>query len=615
MAKVTIAHDWNWRRGCSAPEWPNVCSLGQVGLLLLAFVLFFPSHVAAHPIIVTNAFVYVTRDQISAKVEVFLEDLYRFHQLPLNKQDFLEPDVIRKGIETHKAFLLDKFVIRDIFGERIDGRIVRVKEFDIKPAGVPLAELMAHKLTYEIQYELPAPPEFLTFSQHLVDKDKIVPSVMNLVVKQEKGGVPHTFELKPGEPETLRFDWNNPPLSPEASDEERKKWLESQKAEQLGITDLSTVYAYLYIEDYEVRLEILVPLLSLEESVLIARDEDEFLDVAEQDAARQQIEAFFASGNPLEIDGRNAKPVVRSCDFFGLDVKDFAVRGKRRKVSAISARVGLILAYPLSQPAKEVKLTWNRFNDSIWTIVLVVIDNDSSKRMTLSRLRNRNVYTWTSPGRSLPPAIQEVAVKKSSAAGIAWLLVALLCMLMMLPAIFFLRFRGAPAWSWWATVVALSAAAFYCAHAADRAEPDLDNADSIFAALHQNLFQAFALRDENDIYDALAKCVDGDLRRKIYLSIRQRLQMEDQGGAVSRVEQVEIVDGKLTKTFTDPQGLGFNYECTWTVTGTVEHWGHVHSRTNQYQAIFSIAPRDDAWKITDMKLVKEERVMRKTNVR
>ena len=46
--------------------------------------------------------------------------------------------------------------------------------------------------------------------------------------------------------------------------------------------------------------------------------------MGEQDVAREQIEAYFCSGNPVEIDGVEASPVVERCDFYGLDFKDFA---------------------------------------------------------------------------------------------------------------------------------------------------------------------------------------------------------------------------------------------------------------------------------------------------
>ena len=65
----------------------------------------------------------------------------------------------------------------------------------------------------------------------------------------------------------------------------------------------------------------------------------------------------------------------------------------------------------------------------------------------------------------------------------------------------------------------------------------------------------------------------------------------------------------------DVDERGFQYHCRWTVEGTVEHWGHVHARTNQYEALFSVEPRAKAWKSTDIESLSEERVKLETKVR
>jgi hypothetical protein len=51
------------------------------------------------------------------------------------------------------------------------------------------------------------------------------------------------------------------------------------------------------------------------------------------------------------------------------------------------------------------------------------------------------------------------------------------------------------------------------------------------------------------------------------------------------------------------------------VVGTVEHWGHVHSRTNEYEARFTIEPRASAWKITALEVLNEKRLKFETTVR
>ena len=44
------------------------------------------------------------------------------------------------------------------------------------------------------------------------------------------------------------------------------------------------------------------------------------------------------------------------------------------------------------------------------------------------------------------------------------------------------------------------------------------------------------------------------------------------------------------------------------VTRPVGHWGHIHQRTNQYEAELMFQPIDSTWKITGLELLQEARV-------
>ncbi|MDH4008078.1 MAG: hypothetical protein OEU35_08450, partial [Desulfuromonadales bacterium] len=46
----------------------------------------------------------------------------------------------------------------------------------------------------------------------------------------------------------------------------------------------------------------------------------------------------------------------------------------------------------------------------------------------------------------------------------------------------------------------------------------------------------------------------------------------------------------------------------WTALGQVGHWGHIHTRQNRYDAIVTIKPVDEAWKIIDLELLEETRI-------
>ena len=46
----------------------------------------------------------------------------------------------------------------------------------------------------------------------------------------------------------------------------------------------------------------------------------------------------------------------------------------------------------------------------------------------------------------------------------------------------------------------------------------------------------------------------------------------------------------------------------WIIVGTVGHWGHVHQRSNLYEADLTISAVNGAWKISDFEVLEQERL-------
>ena len=59
--------------------------------------------------------------------------------------------------------------------------------------------------------------------------------------------------------------------------------------------------------------------------------------------------------------------------------------------------------------------------------------------------------------------------------------------------------------------------------------------------------------------------------------------------------------------------FGILFQAKWTAIGTVGHWGHIHTRENQYEANITVEPVEDAWKINDLELLEEKRIDQYTN--
>ena len=139
--------------------------------------------------------------------------------------------------------------------------------------------------------------------------------------------------------------------------------------------------------------------------------------------------------------------------------------------------------------------------------------------------------------------------------------------------------------------------------------PPTEEAKGIFLSLHRNVYRAFDYTSESEIYDTLARSIDGLLLQWIYNEIYQSLILREEGGAVCRISSVKTEDLQLLNTLTtEKESAAFSVRCTWRVRGVVHHWGHMHARTNRYRADFTMAPRAGSWKIIDMDILHQTRV-------
>ena len=234
-----------------------------------------------------------------------------------------------------------------------------------------------------------------------------------------------------------------------------------------------------------------------------------------------------------------------------MDFKDFAARAEPSRLSAWTARVGAILTYSTKGLPKQVDITWDLFNGQVLSARAAVFSGAEGKRNLFTTYQP--TFTWKNPG--LPP-LPEIAPVQAK-------------------------------------------------------EPDEKTRVAIAETLLKNIYRAFDYRDEKVIYDALARSVAGDLLADTYLKIHAGLLMAEQGGAVSRVEEVKLLETKIEDAKSDV----YTARAKWQVTGTVEHWGHIHTRINSYEATFRISRTADAWKITGMEVGKQERIGYQLKVR
>jgi hypothetical protein len=118
------------------------------------------------------------------------------------------------------------------------------------------------------------------------------------------------------------------------------------------------------------------------------------------------------------------------------------------------------------------------------------------------------------------------------------------------------------------------------------------------------MYRAMEYREEGLVFDRLAVSVAGETLSEVYLSQRRTLEAEERGGAMARVEAVEILEA----TDIEATDTGFAVRSAWTVAGMVTHFGHRHFRQNRYNAWIEIAPIAGSWKIQTIEVLEEERI-------
>lgn len=572
----------------------------------------------AHPYSVMWSEMTVSKDRVRVVVTTTIEDFFYLYTLTPDKDDKLPDAAVKASMEKHKAYIIKHLYLFDIDGKHLEGRVLKAERLKPLDESIPMSE----RVRYTLRYDLKMPPESLTLSQDFSGQGNALPTVISVKVTQEGHPARPMFVLDSKGMEILHFDWlKTPPLDKPPSPDEARR----ERQKRLGITNYGAVYSFLYVEAGEVRHEILIPLASLNLWVYVDRKKPSVLTVKEQDAGREKVFAFFARHNPIEIDGVAVRPRLARMDFYDLEFRDLARRPPPRPVPAYAARIGLILSYPSPGLPEQVKLTWDLFSQDVRQLHTGVVTPDESFRRTLTR--KEPTLEWRRSDREAFPAIRELSLPEAPTLPVPVLSLLFLGALLVIGCL--LKRRGTARGRTWMACLALAFAAV-CTwpvarvrvmHPLRASGQHIDPAQArrIFGSLHRNVYRAFAYRGEGEVYDALAKSVDGELLATLYLQIRKGLEMREQGGAVSRVQDVEMERSEvetLNDAGTAPDAAhGFAIDCAWTVRGTVEHWGHIHARTNRYRARFEVRARGQAWKITAMDVRGQERVKFETRLR
>jgi hypothetical protein len=574
-------------------------------LLSAALFMFSTGTALADAIVVTRAMlastiaeIFVEDDAIRTEIEIGAADIEAFRNV-MPDEIYSRMGLDGEPFELRLPRFLDEDWVTLADGSPIKGRVtdlqVRPRVERDRITGEPL--LIEEDARTEptifvvIEYPLERKPLTLAFRPPLSQGGRAGANVGFVVY--HKGINVNNFRYLSGR-ETLKLDWDDPWYSEFDNRNLRRQYYEA-------------ISVFLYIEPYEVRKELVLRPRDLEQWVDLGIGSKEVIPVSIQDDIKAKAAEFLGAQTPTTIDGAPVEGTLDRVHFIYRNLRTSGVISPPEDLEASSALLGVIWVYPTEGLPDSVMVDCNLFGGRIERIISNATDEAGGFPYYLTP--DDHVLRWQNflKNPTVPTLVDVAIPPRRSLAATVEVIAGTIGILVMAIVVMTKRRRGErlprPA------LVALACAVIVVLIGLPRVVGPTriseERAQMVVGDLLRNIYRAFDFRDEVVIYDTLARSASGEVLTEVYLQTRQSLELKNQGGARARVKQVEMIS-------TEQEGLegetGFVAKCTWRVSGSVLHWGHVHSRANQYAARFVVKAVEGAWKIAELELLEEIRI-------
>ncbi len=535
---------------------------------------------------------FIEESVVRVELEISLQDLPAFGNLlpePLyQKLDIGDQPFAQRTTK----FFTSELVIASPEGV-LPGRITamdvaqRVQRDAVSGQPLPVANADAvDVLLVSLEYQITGQPDQLVLQKG----GKLAQAAIGFVAYHLGVGINDFRYL--GRSSQLNLDWDDP-------------WYSAFSNRMMRRQYFTPMSGFLYIEPFEVRKEIIVRPKDLQRWVDLGLEGRKTIPVAIQGDLKLKVAEFLAQRQPVTIDGKSAAYNLDQVNFLERTLTSSRVIDPPEELGINAAVIGVIFVYPTKGLPDKVVMEWDMWDERIQQVAAAAVDQagafpqqldpDWSKVVWENFLTNPEIPTLavlTTP----PPAW---LLWLGGRQPMLWLGAAVLISVAAMR-------RSSANRGLVATTAALGVLTIVLAiYVRQQVRIDQQRVSGLVSDLLHNIYRAFDYRDESDIYDVLDRSVKGELLEDIYLETQRSLVLANQGGARAKVKTIEL--GKLI-----PRALadrpGFSATTTWTVRGSVGHWGHVHQRSNRYRGELVIEPIEGQWKLTGMELLEEERL-------
>lgn len=370
----------------------------------------------------------------------------------------------------------------------------------------------------------------------------------------------------------------------------------------------SQVMTYLSVEPFEVRQEILIQARAAVKFLGVDDTGMGSIPVESLEPVKNGILDLVKRANPIAIDNQPVEPILVRADFVTLGPAGVMIRPEPVEESLDNGIIGLTLVYETPDLADAIEINWRLFSDYVPKIEATTTDPFGGATMILSR--DDSVLLWKNRLSGFKvPVMEEIAVEKQKLPVISVIILLFVVTMTFTSLLRSRQVAGRP------VLLCVASLAFFLypfvripmeLAYVDKWKPSAERTSDILDGVLTNVYRSFDVRNESDVYDRLAMSVTGDQLTNIYLQNRQSLELENRGGARANVDEVKIEAVNRIKNTDDNS---FAVDAAWTVSGSVNHFGHTHYRRNYYHAMVTLVADKGAWKIKDIELIDEKRLL------
>jgi len=377
--------------------------------------------------------------------------------------------------------------------------------------------------------------------------------------------------------------------------------------------DQRKAQAYLYVEPFQGRFEVLIDLRTALEWLAIPDLSGPTLPAAAATTITEKAEALAQTWLLVRTGASAADTRLALTQLVIGEPGRTLPYQLGSPITVADSMLGFMWEFALEDHPQNLTLFWKGFIENVPTLPITAYFGRASEKSQLTE--NASSYDWNNNGRLDPPKplasvpqLPEQQYWSLRLGSLIWITGGLVFYLFTR-----LRRRGLPGGAMphigvWIVGALLTAPLLVLRiPTGEIVTPRIEEVaegQSVVSPLLRNIYRAFDHRDESTIYDLLARSADGPLLKQLYLDIIAALSLDEAEAA--RVHVAEFA--AEVEAVTPASDNGFIALTAWSALGSVGHWGHTHTRTNVNQAKITVHPVGGAWKITAIEMLEQRRL-------